>query len=159
MPLWTLFITTQVTGTGTNIHPFISGWMFLPVPAHPDCPGQSPERCKMVVVVVVVLFMQLLFYLSWSSIIPYLLPPSFMIHGILLVQFTCLAVFLRNLSPSFLWSTFCPGTLHFILHAFLHPIIVFFLQHMPILLQSVLLVLLLYRDCHVILFSLSTLYL
>ena len=31
--------------------------------------------------------------LSWSSIIPYLLPPSITIHGILPVQFTCLTVF------------------------------------------------------------------
>ena len=37
----------------------------------------------------------------------------------------------HNLSPSFLWSTSWPGTLHFILHTFLHLIIVFFLQHMP----------------------------
>ena len=37
----------------------------------------------------------------------------------------------QNLSPSFLWSTSWPGTLHFILHTFLHPIIVFFSQHMP----------------------------
>ena len=29
-------------------------WMFLLVPAHPDCTGQSPESRKMVVVVVVV---------------------------------------------------------------------------------------------------------
>ena len=33
-------------------------------------------------------------HLSWSSIISYLLPPSFMIHGILPVQFTCLKSFL-----------------------------------------------------------------
>ena len=32
----------------------------------------------------------------------------------------------------FFWSTSWPGTLHFILHTFLHPIIVFFSQHMPI---------------------------
>ena len=32
-----------------------------------------------------------------------------------------------------------PGTLHFILHTFLHPIIVFFSQHMPIPSQPVLL--------------------
>ena len=32
-------------------------------------------------------------HLSWSSITTYLLPPSFMIHGILPVQFMCLAVF------------------------------------------------------------------
>ena len=42
------------------------------------------------------------------------------------VQFTCLTVFFHNLSPSFLWSTSWPGTLNFILHTFLHPIIVFF---------------------------------
>jgi len=41
-------------------------------------------------------------------------------------------VLFHNLSPSFLWSTSWPGTLHFILHTFLHPIIVFFSQHMPI---------------------------
>jgi len=78
-------------------------------------------------------------HLSWSSIIPYLLPPSFMIHGIFLVQFTCLTVFFHNLSPSFLWSTSWPGTLHFILHTFLHLIIVFFLQHMSISSQPILL--------------------
>ena len=38
---------------------------------------------------------------------------------------------------SFLWSTYWSGTLHFILHAFLHPIIVFFSQHMPIPSQPV----------------------
>ena len=37
-------------------------------------------------------------HLSCSSIIPYLLPPPFMIHGILLFQFTCLTVFFHNLS-------------------------------------------------------------
>ena len=61
---------------------------------------------------------------------PYLLPPSTTIRGILPIQSTCLTVFIHNLSPSFLWSTSWPGTLHFILH-FLHPIIVFFSQHMP----------------------------
>jgi len=40
-------------------------------------------------------------HLSWSSIVPYLLHPSNMIHGILPVQFTCLTVFFHNLSPSF----------------------------------------------------------
>jgi len=78
-------------------------------------------------------------HLSWSSVTPYLLPPSITIHGILPVQFTCLTVFFHNLSPSFLWSTSWPGTLNFILHTFLHPIIVFFSQHMPIPSQPVLL--------------------
>ena len=46
---------------------------------------------------------------------------------------------IHNLSPSFLWCTSWPGTLHFILHRFLHPIIAFFSQNMPIPLQPVLL--------------------
>jgi len=70
-------------------------------------------------------------HLSWSSITPYLLHPSTTIHGILPVQSTYLTVFFHNHSPKFLWSTSWPGTLHFILHTFLHPIIVFFSQHMP----------------------------
>ena len=49
----------------------------------------------------------------------------------------CSTVFFHNLSPSFLWSTSWPGTLHFIRHTFLHPIIVFFSQHMPIPSQPV----------------------
>jgi len=61
-------------------------------------------------------------HLSWSSIISYLLPSSV----------TCLTVLFHSLFPSFLWSTSWPGTLHFILHTFLHPVIVFFSQQMPI---------------------------
>jgi len=45
--------------------------------------------------------------------------------------------FLHNLSPSPLWSTSWSGTLHFILHSFLHQVIVFFSPHMPIPLQPV----------------------
>ena len=60
-----------------------------------------------------------------------------MIHGILPVQYTCLTVFFHGLSPSCLWSTCWPGTLHFILHTFHHPIIIFFLQHTPIPSQPV----------------------
>jgi len=67
-------------------------------------------------------------HLSWSSIILYQLPPSTMIHSILPVQFTCLTVFLP---PSPLWSTSWSGTIHFILHTFLHSIIVFFLHTCP----------------------------
>jgi len=37
--------------------------------------------------------------------------------------------------PSFVWSTSTP--LHFILHTFLHPVIAFFSQHMPIPSQPV----------------------
>ena len=57
-------------------------------------------------------------HLSRSSIAPYLLHPSNMIHGILPVQSMHLTVFFHNLSPSFLWSTSWswPDTFHFILH-------------------------------------------
>jgi len=41
--------------------------------------------------------------------------------------------------PSFRWSPSWSGTLNFILHAFLHQIIVFFSQYMPIPSQPVLL--------------------
>jgi len=78
-------------------------------------------------------------HLSWSSIVPYMLHPSNTIHGFLPVQFTCLTVFFHNLCPTFLWSASWPGTLHFILHTFLHPIVVFFSQHMPISSHPVLL--------------------
>jgi len=74
-------------------------------------------------------------HLSWSSIVPYLLHPSTAIHVILPVQSTHLTIFFHSLSPSFLWSTSWPGTLHFILRTFLHLIIVFFSQHMHILSQ------------------------
>jgi len=76
-------------------------------------------------------------HLSRSSIIPYLLHLSNTIRGILPVQSMCLTVFFHNLCPSFLWSTSWPGTLHFTLHTFLRPIIVFFSQHMPIPSQPV----------------------
>jgi len=76
-------------------------------------------------------------HLSCSSIFPYLLHPSTMIHSILPVQSTYLTIIFHNLSPSYLWSTSWPSTLHFILHTFLHPIIVFFSQHKPIPLQPV----------------------
>ena len=68
---------------------------------------------------------------SWSSSLYHLLP-SIMIHGIFPVQITCLAIFLNNLSPCPLWSTSLFGALHLIFHTFLHPVIIFFLQHMPI---------------------------
>jgi len=72
------------------------------------------------------------FHLSWSLIISYLLHQSTTIHDIFPVQSMRLTVFFHNLSLSFLWSTSSPGTIHFILHTFLHPIIVFFSQHMLI---------------------------
>ena len=42
-----------------------------------------------------------------------------------------LTVLLDNLSPGPLWSSPWPLTFHFILHAFLHPIIIIFSQHVP----------------------------
>ena len=77
-------------------------------------------------------------HLCRSPIILYPLPPFTTIHSILPDQFTCPTVFSHNLCPSLLWSTLWSGTLHFVLHTFLHPIAVFFLQHMPISMQSAL---------------------
>jgi len=62
-----------------------------------------------------------------------------MIHSILAVQITCLAIFLHNLSTCPLWPTSWSGAIHLIFHTFLHPISVFFSQHMPIPSQPVLL--------------------
>ena len=47
----------------------------------------------------------------------------------------CLTVLSDNLSPGPLWSSSWCCTLYFILHAFLHPVIIFFSQHMPITMQ------------------------
>jgi len=69
---------------------------------------------------------------SWSSSSLYQLLPSITIHSILPVQITCLTIFLHNLSPCPLWSTSWSGALRLIFHAFLHPISIFFSQHMPI---------------------------
>ena len=98
-------------------------------------------------------------HLSWASVVSCLIHPSVMICGILPLQFTCLAGFFHNLSPSFLWSTSWPGTLHFILYTFLHPIIVFFLQHMPNAHTIATCFAVVPRLYHLILVSLSTLYL
>jgi len=76
---------------------------------------------------------------SWSSSNLYQLLPSTTIHSILLVQMTCMVIFLHNLSPCPLWSTSWSGALHLTFHTFLHPISVFFSQHMPITSQPVLL--------------------
>ena len=80
-------------------------------------------------------------HLSWSLttiIILYLLHPFTTIHSILPVQFMCLTVFLHNLCSSLLWFASWSGTIHFILYTFLHPIIIFFSQHMSIPIQPVL---------------------
>jgi len=58
---------------------------------------------------------------SWSSSNLYQLLPSTMIHSILPVQVTCLAIFMHNLFPCPLWSTSWSGALHLIFHTFLHP--------------------------------------
>jgi len=46
-------------------------------------------------------------HLSWSSIIPYLLPLSIMIHGILSVQFRCLTVFSKIFIQVFFGLSLC----------------------------------------------------
>ena len=77
---------------------------------------------------------------SWSSSNLYQLLPSTTIHSILPVQITCLAIFLHNLFPCPLfWSTSWSAVLNLIFHTFLHPISVFFSQHMPMPSQPVLL--------------------
>jgi len=48
-------------------------------------------------------------------------------------------IFLHNLSPRPFWSISWSGALHLIFHTFLQPISVFFLQHVPIPSQPVLL--------------------
>jgi len=83
---------------------------------------------------------------------------GFTIHAIHSVQFTCLTFFLHNLFPSFLWSTSWPGTLPFICHTFIH-IIIFFSQHMPNAHTITAFFAVVPRLCHLILVSLSTLYL
>jgi len=50
-----------------------------------------------------------------------------------------LTVLFYNLSPGPLWSTSWYATLYFVLHTFLHPIIIFLSQHMHISSQPVLL--------------------
>jgi len=108
-------ITTTTTTTTTVLWPFV--W---------DCPSElEPEETNTHS------------HLSWSSIILYQLPPSTAIHSILPIQLMCLTVVFHNLCPSLLWSTSWPGILHFILHTFFHSMIVFFLQHMPILTRPV----------------------
>jgi len=65
----------------------------------------------------------------------YQLVPSTTIHSIFPVQISCLAIFLHDLSSCPLWSTSWSAALQLIFHTFLHPISVFFSQHMPIRLQ------------------------
>jgi len=92
---------------------------------------------------------------SWSFNL-YQLLLSTTIHSILSVQITCLAIFYHNLFPCPLWSNSWSGALHLIFHTFLHSISVFFSQHMPIPLQPVAVVSILY---HLYLVFLSTPYL
>jgi len=76
---------------------------------------------------------------SLATYFLYHLSPLAMVHGILFIQLTCLTVLSNNLFPGPLWSSPWSWTLNFILHAFLHPIIHIFSQHMPIPTQPVLL--------------------
>ena len=67
--------------------------------------------------------------LSWSSIIPYLLPPSITIHGNLRAWQSFFTVSLQVFFGLPLGLAL--STSHSIVHTFLHPIIVFFSQHIP----------------------------
>jgi len=51
-------------------------------------------------------------HLSWSSSNHYQLLPPTTIYSIIPLQFTCLTIFLHNLSPRPLWSTSWSGALH-----------------------------------------------
>jgi len=94
-------------------------------------------------------------HLSWSSTIPYQLPPSTMIHTIFPVQLMCLIVFCTT-SLQVLFGL-SPGLEppHFILHTFLHPFLLFAIRANNI--STCFTVIL--RLCHLILVYLSTLYL
>jgi len=75
----------------------------------------------------------------WSSSNLYQFLPSITIHRILLVQITCLVIFLHNFCPRPFWSTSLSGVLHLIFRTFLHSISVLVSQHIAILSQPVLL--------------------
>jgi len=108
--LWICYSATYLTHTHTHAHTHTHThttvlWLFGFCPDNPGEPVPEERLTHS--------------HLSWSSIVPYLLPSN-TIHGILPVQSTCLTVFFHSLSPSFLWSTSWPGTLYFILHTFRH---------------------------------------
>jgi len=107
------FVTLSMWSvTHTHTQPFNSLWSWLP--------GRPiPEET----------FTHL--HPSWSSDILYQLPSFTMIRSILFVQLMCLTFVIDNLPPVLfgLPLGLGPCTLYFILHAFLHPVIIF-LQHM-----------------------------
>jgi len=84
-------VTTTTTTTTTVLHPSVR-----------DYPSELvPEET-------------LTHLSSWSSSNLYQLLPSTTIHSILLVQITCMAIFLHNLFPCPLWFTSWSGALHLI---------------------------------------------
>ena len=87
----------------------------------------------------------------WSTYFLYHLSPFATVHGILFIQLLCLTVLSNNLFPGPLWSSHWSWTPNFILHAFLHPIIINFSQHMAIPTQPVLL----QYQCYVVYTSVS----
>jgi len=56
------------------------------------------------------------------------LSPLATVHNTLAVQLSDVIVFFHNLSPSFLWPASSSYTLHFIIHAFFHPLFSSFLE-------------------------------
>ena len=93
---------------------------------------------------------------SGSSCFLYHLSPFATVHGILFIQLTCLTVLTYNLFPGLLWSSPWSWTLNFMLHTFLHPVIVIFSQHMSVPAQPTAAIPML---CHLHLVSLSAPYL
>ena len=90
---------------------------------------------------------------SWSSIIPYVLPPSITIHGIFPVQFMCLTISLQKLSLVYLLAWHLPLHTPYISsrnHCLL------FTAHVHTITTCFAVV---PRLCHLILVSFSTLYL
>jgi len=73
-------------------------------------------------------------HLSWSSVTPYLLPPSINPRHLPCSVYVPDSLFPQSLSK-FSLVDLLAWHLHFILDTFLHPITVFFSQHMPILSQ------------------------
>jgi len=99
------------------------------------CTGQETWRAES--------FLQVWGFVMYDASVLILLESFFWLYGwssVLLsywITYTCLTVFLHNLSPSPLWSTSWSGALYLILHTFLHPVIVSFSQYMSIPSQPV----------------------
>jgi len=107
---WSKSKTVITSHTCTHAHSAILGLSGLCL-RQPKCVGTGRNIYPLTPI------MAVNYPLSASSIFydPWFLP----------VQFVCPTVFFHNVFQSFLWSISWSGTLHFILHTFLHPVINF----------------------------------